>query len=303
MSRRKDWCFTLNNPDEDPLIFMERIKEINEVEYCVFQLEKGENGTNHYQGFIQLKHNQRMSFLKNKISRRAHWEPRKGSQDEARDYCMKEDSRLEGPWEYGIFHNPQRGQRTDLLRIRAMVKEGKPLHEIVDLCDNYQQIRFAEKLYSYKQPSTEYIVKEVYWYWGPTGTGKTREAVDRCPKDNIYICRQSRWMDGYWGQSHVIFDDLRAKNFPYVDMLNLLDGYEERREIKGSHTLFRPKVVYVTAPLPPEKTYPMTFEKNEGGIDQLLRRITEIKEFFEKSHRGAYYNEQNEMCYSPERDE
>ena len=83
----KNWCFTLNNPTEI---------EIEQIEYekqsflkWVFGNEIGENGTPHIQGYICFKYKKRLTEVK-KIIVRAHWEKRKGTEEQAVQYCMKD---------------------------------------------------------------------------------------------------------------------------------------------------------------------------------------------------------------------
>ena len=33
----------------------------------------------------------------------AHFEPRRGTRDQARDYCRKAETKVDGPWEHGAF--------------------------------------------------------------------------------------------------------------------------------------------------------------------------------------------------------
>lgn len=102
----KNWCFTLNNPTEedDPKGWP--------VKYVAWQLEKGEEGTLHHQGYVELDKTARITGLK-KINQKAHWEIRGGTQEQAIAYAQKEDTRVEGPWEQGE-KAPGRGTRTDL---------------------------------------------------------------------------------------------------------------------------------------------------------------------------------------------
>lgn len=72
------------------------------MKYLVYQLEAGESGTPHFQGYVEMKKRTTLLQMK-KLFPGAHLEKRRGTQAEARAYCMKNDSRLEGPWEYGLY--------------------------------------------------------------------------------------------------------------------------------------------------------------------------------------------------------
>lgn len=63
------------------------------------QLEKGESGTVHIQAYVCLKKNYRLAGLK-KRDPLAHFEMVKRDNG-ASTYCLKEETRLEGPLEFG----------------------------------------------------------------------------------------------------------------------------------------------------------------------------------------------------------
>lgn len=84
------------------------------VKYCVCQLEKGEQGTLHLQGYVELHDAKTLKWLKLNFSWDAHFEPRKGTAQQARDYCRKDDTRQSGPWEFGEWTPIRQGQRTDI---------------------------------------------------------------------------------------------------------------------------------------------------------------------------------------------
>lgn len=110
----RNWCFTLNNPTEQLTWPSEK------VQYAVYQKEKGDAGTEHFQGYVEFVHVMRIAGLK-KLLPTAHWEVRRGSQQQARDYAMKDDTRLDGPWEFGQLK--AQGKRNDLEEAAAIVKE------------------------------------------------------------------------------------------------------------------------------------------------------------------------------------
>lgn len=119
---QRAWMFTLNNPTEDsvPVHPNER--------YIVYQLEQGEQGTSHYQGYIELKKPARLAAMKKWLPR-AHFEPRRGTPEQARDYCMKAESRVTSPVERGQFGGNQ-GERTDLQIAADKIKAGSTVLEI-----------------------------------------------------------------------------------------------------------------------------------------------------------------------------
>ncbi len=105
----KYWCFTINNPD-DTLV---EDDPNNWDGYTYVTWQKEDAGTPHYQGYVEYAKPKRLSAMK-KISNRAHWEPRFGTQQEAITYCTKEETRVDGPWELGTKSIPSQGKRNDL---------------------------------------------------------------------------------------------------------------------------------------------------------------------------------------------
>jgi len=93
--RSRNWFGTLNNPtdDDDPM-------DWDHVEYIVFQLEVSSTGVPHYQGYVQFAFPMQLATLK-VINSRAHWEPRYANHFQAKKYCMKDHTRVDGPWEGG----------------------------------------------------------------------------------------------------------------------------------------------------------------------------------------------------------
>lgn len=96
-AKAKNYCFTLNNPEAE-------LDYPPEVGYIVYQEETGEDGTPHYQGYVEFKQQTRITAIK-KLGPgwdSMHLEVRRGSQEEAIAYCKKEDTRTGGMTEYGI---------------------------------------------------------------------------------------------------------------------------------------------------------------------------------------------------------
>lgn len=257
----RNWCFTLNNYSEEEIQSIPNWK----CAYVIYGKEVGENGTPHLQGYCELNKVCRLSAMK-KLNERAHWESRKGTQKQARDYCMED-----GDWvEFGVLK--KQGERNDLDKIRQQAEDDGMRG--VTRNRNAQQIRVAEKYLTYNEEPRDWK-PEVYWLWGKTGTGKSRMARELCNVDDCYVKNDgTKWWEGYDGHECVIIDDFRDSWWALTEMLALLDRYEKRVEYKGGSRQFRPRLIVVTCAVAPDECYRGTGER----IDQLLRRIDHIKE-------------------------
>ncbi len=164
MSQSKYWCFTLNNPTLEEL---EKITSTvdRHVEYLVFQLEKGEQGTEHVQGYVCFKTRKKMSTIKNLWSNRLALSVRYATHDQAKAYCMKEDTRISdtAPLEFGDDSNVPRtrGQRNDLVEIKEQIKSGVSIRIIEDehFCQFARYGKYFH-LYNDKIKDEIYVAKE-----------------------------------------------------------------------------------------------------------------------------------------------
>jgi len=103
------WCFTINNPPTllldyfGPIVVDFKFRE--KVVFMSYQLEKGEAGTPHLQGYIVLKEKSRFSAIKklSPLFEKAHFEVCKGGVKDNVAYTTKEEGRLFGPWIFGWF--------------------------------------------------------------------------------------------------------------------------------------------------------------------------------------------------------
>lgn len=127
MATSRSYVFTINNPTIEPEELLETADGLACIRYIVFQSELGDNGTPHYQGYLELTRPQRITYLRANFHP-AHYEPRRGTREQARDYAMKEDTRTEGPWESGDWRAGGAGQRTDLTGVVEACKTGSLKH-------------------------------------------------------------------------------------------------------------------------------------------------------------------------------
>ena len=99
------------------------------MKYLVYQLEMGESGTPHFQGYIQMNKPVRFTHF-HPMLERAHFEVSKGTPEQATAYCTKEDTRLEGPWVFGEIQG--QGKRNDIISLRNAIRDGKRGRDLFD---------------------------------------------------------------------------------------------------------------------------------------------------------------------------
>lgn len=92
-ARSRYWCFTEHTYPQAlaPILFLEGLPP--GITYLCGQLERGEqHDKTHFQGYVELEAHQRVTWLKRNLSHTAHFEVRRGTQEEAIGYTQKEDT-------------------------------------------------------------------------------------------------------------------------------------------------------------------------------------------------------------------
>lgn len=232
-----------------------------DVRYLVFQLEQGvgfeqTEGTPHIQGYIELLKPMRFQKLKSLISPRAHLEPRRGTRIQARAYCMKEDTRVEGPWEYGEWngHSDGSGANATATAIRELVDQGTRESDIWSehfgwMARYYRGVREYIRIRTpCRQNKTRVIV-----LYGPTRTGKSRWAMENL-KD-LYWKPRGEWWDSYFHHDSVVLDDFYGW-LPYDTLLRLGDRYPQLVPTKGGYVQFTASTLAITSNKLPKDWYP-----------------------------------------------
>lgn len=151
------WLYTINNPEPNDKTMQTRMHGM--YEYLVYQMEKGEQGTLHYQGYVVFTSEKRLSTVRT-YQPRAHWEMRKGSHEEAKAYCMKEDTRVLGPWSFGDDSKLpiSRGQRNDIYKVKDDIINGQSIYNVAN--DNFDVfLRYSKSVIAFKQFRDEFNLK------------------------------------------------------------------------------------------------------------------------------------------------
>lgn len=281
--RARCWCFTLNNYEEKDEENLGDLIVSGKADYVVWGREVGDNGTPHLQGYIEFKEGQKMQRVKTILQNdRYHLEQRRGSQKQAVDYCKK-DGDFE---EFGVPKKASSGGDPDAknkaLRYLELIKEGRLAEIASDPDCTFNILKHVKEMAPLVEaPRDRNLPMEVTWFYGPTGTGKTRRAYWEAEKMGkpVYVkSSNSKWFDGYDGEEYVIFDDLRSSWFPYDMLLHLLDRYPYRVECKGGSRQWKALHIWVSSPYHPKEMYSTMQERDldKDKIDQLLRRVTRV---------------------------
>lgn len=258
-----NWVFTLNNPESN-----EEPQKWN-VKYAIWQREKGDSGTEHLQGYVVVPRCTLAAMKKRNGT--AHWEPRRGSHDQAKAYSSKEDTRIAGPWVIGKEAEPCQGKRTDLLSLKASVDGGATLaalaeEHFIEMAKYSRWIREYRILKGMQQRSW---LTYTAVYWGPPGTGKTSRVLREAPA--AYWMKkpangQAVFFDGYDGHEDVVIDEFYGW-IPYDLLCRMCDRYPLMVDTKGGAVQFCPKRIFITSNKQPADWY-------KFDIAALQRRIS-----------------------------
>ncbi len=246
-----------------------RIELPNKVRYAIYGEEKcPETETTHWQSYVELFKPARFATIKKMYTDDTiHIEVRKGTREQARNYCKKDEK-----WaEHGVWIEGQ-GSRTDLAPIMAELASGSTIGDIMlehpeVYCRYRNGLKDVAAEYA-KRASESWREVEVILHTGPTGIGKTRHAMTEA----TYKIQgsQLKWWQDYQGEKVICIDEYN-NNVPIDELLALLDGYTLRLDVKGSNTYAQWTKVLITTNLRKEEIHPQAKDAHRAA---LFRRIT-----------------------------
>lgn len=245
----RNWVFTLNNPAEEDYPWLQS----SVFKFIVVGLEEGDSGTPHFQGYCNFKDNKTLGAVK-KIHPRAHWEPRMGTDEEAYNYCRKE---AELVWEFGVRQlSPQekgeKGKDWWLEQVKCIAENRHSEMDTECLVKNFSGLHKAANLLF--PANLEHTTTQMLWYYGASGTGKSRKAREDHPDAYLKMC--NKWWDGYTGQETVIIEDLDKNHAVLCHHLKIWgDRYPFPAEVKGGKIDIRPKLIIITSNHHPDEVF------------------------------------------------
>jgi len=305
----KDFCFTINNPNARCKPYSELANKLEAmlgtpagqgVQFVVWCREEGKSGTNHLQGFFQLKKKMRESTLHVKLAPfKMHMEAAKGTAQDSIHYVhhtgkhADKPGLLEGPWNYGSPIHRQQGQRTDIAAMVEAIKDGA---SVKTLCRDHtsSMLKYfsnASKIAQILSEKSRKWKTELYIYTGRAGAGKSyqaREEGRQYLKDNnldeeIYDMpvpskNSPAWFQGYEGQSVVIINDF----YGTIDinmMKNMADEHQMLVPVKNGHAQFLARRIYITSNVGWKNWWGSDILAANNHMEAMQRRITVEKHF------------------------
>lgn len=289
------YVFTLNNPQERAWPDIEEIfREHRDcIKYLAGQSERAPStGTYHIQGIIHFRTGkaQRPSGVRNIIP--GAWVDRqRGTNEQARAYAMKEETRLppDHPFylvfEYGEMARG-RGDRSDL---RTYAEACSRTHSLAELADEFptEAVRYHSFYARIRQELNRSDRMErdigplVMYFHGATGTGKSSAADAWFHRHDIpYYCYTTgaRW-NNYRGERGILFDEWCPNTIDITELLRVLDFDGSSVNVKYGESYVCPDVVIITAQYAANM-----FPESEGVLEwrryeALRRRISLCLEF------------------------
>lgn len=281
ITKARSYVFTINNPDDSDRACVEALSA--EARYYCCAPERGDQGTPHLQGYVVFN-NQRSFRSVARLLPRAHVEPAHACALDNRTYIFgpyekNGKSKPENPdaWEFGDL--PRQGSRGDIDEVKEAVMQGTGMRGVLSVAKGYQSAKFGELLLKHQEPARSWK-PTVKWFWGPTGTGKSKtafEELEQLTPGGVYVAMSSfKWWEGYDAHESVLIDDMRGDFAKFHELLRLLDRYPLRVETKGGSRQFLARTVIITSCKSPRDLY---LGKTDEDIGQLTRRIDEIRHF------------------------
>lgn len=187
---------------------------------------------------------------------------------------------------YSFFYSFFSGKRNDLEDIKKLVEEKRPL---VDIWDAHfgSMVRYHRSIKEYKRiktPVRQHITRIIIII-GPSGCGKSRLARSMVP--DAYWKPNNKWWDDYDGQSDVVWDEFTGQ-YPFRDLLRILDSTPLAVESKGSTVQFVADTVIFTSNFHPKDWYNPDNVGHHWEDSPLNRRIREYGEIICLAPQGGW---------------
>ena len=263
----RNFVLTINNP-EDHEELVHRVKNAP-YKYLVWGNEVGEEGTPHKQGTIIFSSPKTMSAAL-KVLVGIHYLKPCIDLFKSIEYCKKTN-------EYEEYGTPPKtskekgqGEQNKWKEVRIAAEEGR-LDDIPDDI-RFRQYKAVEHFRSEgsKRRKLADTDSQHLWYYGDSGTGKSKKAREENPECYLKMC--NKWWDGYSDEEVVVIEDFDTRHEKLVHHMKLWsDRYPFLAETKGGARKIRPKLIIVTSNYSPDEIW-----HTGQDLDPILRRFKKV---------------------------
>lgn len=294
----RSWFAVFNNPSDHgyegpPEEVIERLRSewveghptrTGAWAYCV-----SADGLHHVHMVLEDTKTMRFSVVKKEYAQGMHFEPTRGSKDQAEDYIHKR-----GKWEekgeqilafcqHGEIKGAQ-GSRRDIFAIDDMIQSGMTPKQIMRQNIAFRRYEkmikdaYFQKLEDETPPLRDV---KVVWHVGFAGSGKTYSYIKLLEQnpDQVYLVSDydNSMLDDYCGEKILFLDEFRGQ-IRYSKLLAMLQGYRQRFHARYANITGYWTEVHISSVMPPEMVYKNMVEEHReiDTIKQLYRRIGTI---------------------------
>jgi len=321
--KKTRWCFTYNNPKCTGEEFKKYLEKSGKVKLAVFQLEKGDNGTLHFQGYMETDRERTTSLQKMLGIHKCKLLYAKGTKQANHKYCTKDDTREDGPWYVGNpedFKRKGQGARNDLdkfalvcleeggittkveeeyaghsLRFQKHVKDYIAFKKLRDAKEKEKQ--YWIDMYEKEQRGEEFTGQQqrnLVLLFGPTAVGKTtyvKKEVYGNKKEDLYTKNgRTKWWCGYEGENNVLIDEFNGNEFGSIEFFNDMTNIGcFQIETKGGQSVLTAENIYIASNKHPCHWWKTGPDASIGWSDQRYRALVRR---FKQVH---WWNDQKEL--------
>lgn len=277
----RSFCFTS---------FLDSEPEFDEenVRYIIFQREKSPTTDKlHWQGYVEffkpqtLKRCQAILNIGN-----SHCEKRKGTREEAKQYCMKKESQISTYKEFGSWQAGGQGARNDLHALVNKIEAGVSDYELIktepEIVNKYMKFIKHTRHIIEEHKSQEYMKntfsnitlnkmqnevvehinnqndRQITWVYDPKGnTGKTYLSKHLIAKQSAIRFTNGRTQDiayAYKNNPIVVFDFARSceERINYQIIEDLKNGMIFSSKYESQCKIFKPPKIVIMANFEPK---------------------------------------------------
>lgn len=255
-------------------------ENLEDCKYCCGQLEIGNaENTKHIQSFVVFKNPKSFDRVR-VLFPTAHIDVANGTNTQCRDYCTKNETKVEEPFEFGTFSEMR--ARTDVKNFFDLLDSGATDMELRELYPQLylkefkklNELRLARRKEIYSKQCRDV---EVTYIYGSSGVGKSTYVNGLVVNDSVFRVDsfdKSAFTD-YAGEDTLVIDEFKGQ-FNLQFMNRLLDCFPLK--VRGLCSLLPAcfTKVYIVSNFSYNELYKPEQIENVGQYAGFVRRLNNI---------------------------